>query len=682
MTERRKLLLRLHSLAHDSKEMLMFSLTRVCWLSSFVFLSACGGGGGTDNTPAPPAPVASLTLDKNAVNLTSANSIEPVVASYQGDGLVVGTLPGMILPSWLLISGPTTGANPATVNISAFGTLSPGRYSSTVRFSTGRSGGNTVVRDLPVTYTVDHVLTPTKVQTATVIGVSGTPLSSTLNLTTAGATWEATSSQSWLTVSPASGTGSAVLTLSSNTPLAVGNYTATITVRDTLTNRTRTTAVDVVVNPRRLEVLPRGVALTSTAGSSMLSKTVKVIDTANLGGRWTVSDDAAWLQTTSSVSTGSLTLTADAAGLASGVHYATVTVAPDAEPGLTNTREVKVGFYVDHTSPASPDAIVTGNILGSGPIIADPIRPYAYVAQTTFDDTTSTFNGALLVYNFYTGQLIDSLPFPGRILTGLAASPDGGMLILSDSANSVVTTDRFLIPITLNGSTRSVGMQWPGVILGLQFSHFTVAEISGTPVVLTGNKQIVSMANGAILGNFESDAVGAFVFTGKLAVTPDGGAAMLFGTTSGNHRIARYRLSNISGAIRALETHNMNETGNGADVAVDATGTEFITLANTNGQTMRFYDTSNLTLVNGATVSVSDFANLDVAANGDIYVTSLHGDFVQHDANGLQLGSRAFGQSDNIQFGRVSADGLRTIVSSAGTSGVADVHLNFFSSQL
>lgn len=646
-------------------------------------LSACGGGGGDGGGGPNPTPSTSISLDKTTVTLTTDGFSQTVVATFRGDGLVVGTLPGTTVPSWLAVSAPPAGTSPVSVTVSAFGTMPPGRYATTLRFATGKAdGSNVVFQDVSVTFTVDHLLSPAAVRPDATAGAPGPGFSAALTLVTAGATWQASSNQPWLTVTPTSGTGSATLNAAVSNSLAPGQYTGTITVRDTLTNRTRTTIVDLAVNPRRLAVRPRGVALTSTVAHSALTRTVQVIDTANLGGRWTASDDAPWLQLTPAPDGRSLTLTADDAALADGIHYATVTVAPDQEPGLSNTTEIKVGLYVDHTSPAPPDAIVSPNILGVSGIAADPIRPYAYVAQTIFDEMTSTFNGAVSVYNFHTGQLVEKLDFPGRMMTGVVVSPDGGLLIASDTSNTSNSADRFLIPIELNGSTRTVRPRWGGVRLGIQFSYFTIAEIGGAPVLLTGERQIVSVANGAVLGEFETDAVGAFLFTGKVAVSPDGGTAFLLGVGGGNHRLARYRLNHLNNTFRVLETHNINETGDGIDVASEPSGAHFITLSASDSTPLRAYDAATLTLTKSGTSGLPVDGNLDVAANGDLYVTGFRNGFAQYDPNFVARGSRTFSSSLQTAFGRVSADGKRTVIVTSGTSGVADVHLNFFDSQL
>ena len=649
-----------------------------------VLLCGCGGGGGGGGGDTSRSPSTSISLDRTTVTLTTDAPSQVVVVTFVGDGVVVGTPAGTTtLPSWLSVSAPATSSSPVSITISAFGTMPPGRYATTLRFASGRENGtNIVFRDVNVTFTVDHLLSPTSLRPDRTAGIAGPGFSAALTLVTDGATWEASSNQPWLSVTPTSGTGATTLNAAISNSLAPGQYTGTITVRDTLTNHTRTTLVDLAVNPRRLAVQPRGVALTSTAGSGVTSRTVRVIDTAGLDGHWTASDDAPWLQLTPAPDGRSLTLTADDTALADGIHYATVTVAPDQEPGLTNTTEVKVGFYIDHTSPAPPDAIVTGNILGGSALVADPIRPYAYVAQTIFDEVSTTFNGALSVYNFHTGQLVEKLDFPGRMLTGVAVSPDGGLLIAADASNTTNESDRFLIPIELNGSTRTVRPRWSGVRLGIQFSYFKIAEIGGAPVVLTGGKQVVSVATGAVLGEFETDAVGAFLFTGRIAISPDGATAFMQGDGGGNHRLGRYRLTNFNNTIRVLETHNINETGNSVDVASDPTGAQFITLSDGVNSPLRAYDRTTATLTKSGTSNFPVDGNLGVAANGDLYVTGRRSAFAQYDSDFVLRGVRTFSGSVQTDLGCVSADGERTVVIVGGTSGVADVHLNFFDSQL
>jgi hypothetical protein len=413
-----------------------------------------------------------------------------------------------------------------------------------------------------------------------------------------------------------------------------------------------------------------------------LTRTVKVIDTGNLGGRWTASDDAPWLQLTPSSDGSSVTLTADDTGLADDIHYATVTIAPDAEPGFGNTTQIKVGLYVDHTSPAPPVTIVSPNILDAGATVADPIRPYVYVAQTIYDGTSNGFNGAISTYNYYTGQLVEKLDFPHRMMTDLEVSPDGGLLLAADVGGNGDSSDRYINPIELSGSSRIVRPRWGGIRLDAS-SQFKIAEIGGAPVVLTGEKQIVSITDGAVLGDFESDAVGGYVVTGKIAVSPDGGSAIVMGTSIVNHLLARYRLTHLNGTFRALETQNINESGNGKDVASDPVGNRFITLSSNSSDSVRAYDVTTLELTKSANTHFGFTGNLDVAANSDIYVTDGLGTFSQYDSNFLQRGARTIGtQSESTFGGRLSGDGQRAVVGTVSTSVGGIAHLNFFDSQL
>jgi hypothetical protein len=662
------------------------SCPRIAVAIACVVVASCGGGGGGDGG----GNTTSLSLDKSTLTFASDNSANPpaaqtVVATFRGAGVAVGTLPGTTLPTWLAVTAPATSASPVTVTVSIVGgvSLPPGRNSTTLRFATGNADGTGVItRDVTVTYTVDHTLSPAVLPLSTIAGAPGPGPSSSLNLTTAGATWEATSNQAWLAVAPANGTGSATLNVTT-TPgaLPVGIHAGTVTVRDTLTNRTRTTTVNLSVDQRRLAVRQRGVALSSTLGGAALSRDVQVIDTAGLGGRWVASVGATWLTVTPAGMGGDpVTLTADSTGLADGIHYATVTIVPDNEPGLTNEATIQVGFYIDTVNPPPPDIVTSAsNITGAADVVADPIRPYFYASHRTFDGVM--FTGSLSVHNVYTGEIVDSLPFPGKTMGSLAISQDGSLLIVNN------TTDGSLIPITLQASSRTVGVPWTGMRLSNGEAEIALTQIAGTEVVISGERQILSATTGAVLSEFESTGPVLPLSPAKIAVAADGSAAFLMAASGGNHLLARLKLSEANGMFRALATHGFNETGDAADIAVNLAGNRLVTLSGnfaSPSESLRVYDAATMTLLGNRATNIASIGWLDVAANDDVYVTNFsNSTLVQYSPDLVELGRRDFNVSlGNLRNGRVSGDQRRAGAILSGNSGVEDVRFKLIDATL
>ncbi len=147
------------------------------------------------------------------------------------------------------------------------------------------------------------------------------PAAQTLNITNSGAgtlNWTATSNQTWLTLSAASGTAPSSPTVSVNTAgLAAGTYNATITITAPgATNSPYSFPVTLNVNP------------TSTCGGTQFLLNPGFETTAN----WTLSGAS---RTTSSPRTGTRALSLGNANNANHTGYQTVTIPAGCSPNLT-----------------------------------------------------------------------------------------------------------------------------------------------------------------------------------------------------------------------------------------------------------------------------------------------------------------------------------------------------------
>src|SRR4051812_593339 len=91
-----------------------------------LILSACGGSGGGGGSSGDNSSKYSISL--NAASLDFVTSYgetadsQQVTATYKGDGVIVGTLPGTNMPGWLQISNGAQTANSATFIISVSST--------------------------------------------------------------------------------------------------------------------------------------------------------------------------------------------------------------------------------------------------------------------------------------------------------------------------------------------------------------------------------------------------------------------------------------------------------------------------------------------------------------------------------------------------------------------------------
>ena len=198
--------------------------------------------------------------------------------------------------------------------------------------------------------------------TATAGGAS--PAAQTANVSNTGGgtlNWSATDDQTWLSVSPASGTGAGALSVSANIAgLAAGTYTGTVTVTAAgATGSPKTIAVTLTVNPETpvLAVTPASLGFTATAGGA--NPAAQTVNVSNTGGgtlNWTTSDNQTWLNVSpvSGTGAGALSVSVNTAGLAAGTYTGTVTVTAAGATGSPKTVAVTLTV-----NPATPVLAVT-----------------------------------------------------------------------------------------------------------------------------------------------------------------------------------------------------------------------------------------------------------------------------------------------------------------------------------
>jgi len=559
-------------------------VVRACLLSCLV-LAGCGGGGGGgggNNPPNPgnpggPGPTYTISLDRSRVDLlmeenTPFGLSQDVTVTFNGAGVVVGTLPGTTQPGWVGVGSPVViSSTQVRVTISFFPSsvqpTTPQRVSTTLRFVTGNaSGTQTSFQDLVVTGTIDHTLSRSNELYTWTQGATALPASS-VDVTTANATWEVTSSAPWLSVSPTSGTGNATLNLTTApASLAEGDHVATLSVRDTVTQRTKTTTVRLGVDPRRLELDRRGLALSSTLGRSRINADLRVIDTAGLAGRWTLSDDATWLTASATSGTGNtdITLEAHDAGLANGTYYANVTVSPDNEPGFANSTTLRVGFFVDRTTPIADPRRTSGEEAFAW--AADPVRPLIYGLRNDPPNGVS-----LRAWNVHTGALVHSMTIPNvSFPSRVRVAPDGSKLVF------IAAGEGRLVPVALSAGTPVVGTPWTGMRLETSVDDFAFARINGSDVIVWSPGQVLNAANGNVVASLEGLSQNVATYPSSIAVSPNGQRLFMTGKTNANHflvyGVLGYRAGNYSGRVLT----EFNESNNGEVVYFDPDGEHVI----------------------------------------------------------------------------------------------------------
>ncbi|MEP6890774.1 MAG: BACON domain-containing carbohydrate-binding protein, partial [Nitrospirota bacterium] len=173
--------------------------------------------------------------------------------------------------------------------------------------------------------------------------------------------WTASNSATWLTLSPASGTGAGVITANVVAgALAPGSHTGTVT----LSGGTGVTPVSIPVSftvtaapiPPTISASPTTLAFTAIQGGS--NPTAQTLSIRNTGGgtlNWSVSHDATWLGHTPNTGTGTGTVTISVltGSLTVGTHNGQVTFWPSGSTATPVT--IPVSFTV--TAAPIPPAI-------------------------------------------------------------------------------------------------------------------------------------------------------------------------------------------------------------------------------------------------------------------------------------------------------------------------------------
>jgi hypothetical protein len=268
--------------------------------------------------------------------------------------------------------------------------------------------------------------------------------------------------------------------------LSGGRHTGSLTLSANVLGHTitRTIAIEATASQRILHPSVDGVAFTRMGTlpvvESFLARTISVLDSYAVAGTpWTASSSQPWLSvTTSGVSDGALTLTADPTGLAAGLHWATVSIS-SSDGNVEATRPVSVSLWLQTERPNFYDDLPRVY----RQLASDPIRPYLYA-----HDGSSTID----VYNVHTRAAMPSIPSLGGTLGPMVTSSDGRWLFVLDTANGGVTRIDLADP-----SARTV---WPLLERkpAGQPRTLVYARPNGHPVLLLSDARVVDAATGAV----------------------------------------------------------------------------------------------------------------------------------------------------------------------------------------
>lgn len=355
------------------------------------------------------------------------------------------------------------------------------------------------------------------------------PATQTITVTNSGGgtlTWSAISGASWLTVSPATGTGSGTLTLGINAAgLSAQTYSGAVTFTAAAAiNSPQTISVSLTVSaaPPSISLSASKASFAYTlGGSAPASQTVNISNTGGGTLAWSVSSNSPWLAVSpaSGTGAGTLTLGINTAGLSVQTYGGTVTVTAS---GTTNSPQtISVTLAV---SAAVPSVVVSAFVNAA-----------SWTGSTVAPGELIVIGGTMLGPSTGVSGTVD--PSTGRMVTQLA-----GTTVLFDGVAAPLlyvsaTQVNAIVPYEEEGCTHArLQVQFQGV----QSPSMTLPCATAAPGIFTFNASGTGTAaaanqNGTFNGPSAPAAAGSYVtmyFTGGGQTNPPGVTGSITGTST------------------------------------------------------------------------------------------------------------------------------------------------------
>ena len=348
-------------------------------------VTAAGATGSPDSIPVtfvvqrPILSVTPLSVSRSANAASGAVLVDTIRISNAGTGPLTWTAGKD--SSWLHLSKTAGGAPDQIIDSIFVGTRPAGTYRDTVRIV---SQVNDTVK-VPVTLTVHQPLlvvatTPSPLTDSANVGAS-TLRTDTIHIANGdGGTLSWTASRrpvlSWLTISAPSGTAPSDLVVTLNpTGQSAGTLTDTVVITSTDANDSAKVLVTFNIRQPVLSVSPTSLQDSAQQGTGSKTRTLSV---TNPGGGtlvWSAGSDTTWLGVAPSGGTGagSITLTLDPAGLATGTHTGHVTVTSAGATGspaqITVTLVITPPPFLSVTHSAPPDTAFLGSTAAKASVV-------------------------------------------------------------------------------------------------------------------------------------------------------------------------------------------------------------------------------------------------------------------------------------------------------------------------
>jgi xyloglucan-specific exo-beta-1,4-glucanase len=324
-----------------------------------------------------PANANSLTASPTALSFAAAASSGTVAISSNVAWTASAT------PTWLSLS-VASGSNNASLVVSATANIATTARSGTV---TVTGGGITQT----VTVTQAGASANSLTASPTSLSLAAAASSGTVAITS-NVSWTITDNQTWLSVTPATGSNNATVTVSATANTATTARSGTVTVTGGGISRT-VTVTQAGASTNSLTVSPTSLSLAATASSGTFAITSNV--------SWTITDNQTWLSVTPASGSNNATVTVSAtANTATTARSGTVTVTGG---GLTQT--VAVSQAGAGSTPCSNPTPITL------PFTKDGAGEFCYVTSGTINYVNS-WNLQLLEINGvnYTNRWSNSMP--------------------------------------------------------------------------------------------------------------------------------------------------------------------------------------------------------------------------------------------------------------------------------
>ncbi len=416
--------------------------------------------------------------------------------------------------SWLTVS-PSTGTTPATLTLTENPSgMGLGSYTGTVTV-VGGAAPVTIQVFLTIATAANAITaTPSSVTFSQFVGGTA-PGSQTVQLTSTNPTaFTAANTQSWLTVTPGSGTTNTSITLAVNpSSLVAGSYQDTVTITGGAT--TVTIPVTYTISPDTFVPAPATLSFAQTlGGAAPPSQTVQV--TSGTQHTFNASVNQPWLSVSPMTGTSpvTLTVTANGASLAAGTYNGIITLNGAGSP-VTITASLTVAVATG--AVFSPTSLTFSVASGTQTSSTENLMVTSQAGQFSFTAAAAVSNGGSGTGNWLSVSPASSTTPSTLTVTanpaGLASGEYAGIITVTPTDGSIPTQN---LSVTLNiassGTTSNAFVR--SVVSAASFQPGPVSP--GELVTLFG------------LGLGPTTGVGATVLASGAIDTMAGGTQVLF----------------------------------------------------------------------------------------------------------------------------------------------------------